>query len=471
MRPAGFVFVGLLLLTVVPVTAAEKNLQEQVEQLGAKHEDRIREARQLAGEGRVREAKQVFLDLAKQQPSPAMSFWAGNELFRMDFERSYELHAEAYAALPDEPFANLEFAMQRHRRGEFAEAIPLYERFLKDRERSQMHALLADCLIRMNRIPEAIQHWKQADFRRSHVGIEKTIHEVYGDLHPFAKRTKLLEKLRGGDKQAAEPLLRQLIFMDFDWWNGRADKAAIQQDLVLIEATLGKESERFRAMACLADVTIASSRDDDDDVKNSKKDDSKVASKVAAILKDAKFILDDGAFPTNSIMAAGLVQVALKHKLIEKEQCRARFGDELWRRAQSEAGDQEALHLLCSLSIGKSQEEQKKLEEFDRYGWDRYHDVRFASSLLVLLAGQERLKTDGEELVRALKEFPDSSLVHQIRLEFTETEAITAEMLVEAIKAEFRHLSIGLIMIDGRRLNSYFAVLEQRQTKQGTGTK
>src|SRR5207247_1706636 len=136
----------------------------------------------------------------------------------------------------------------------------------------------------------------------------------------------LLEKLRNGDKQAAEPLLLQLTVMEFDWWNSRVDKTAIQQDLPLIEAALGKDSERFRALACFARLRIATSGDNDE--VDSKNDQTKIATEVARILKDAKFVLDDGAIPTNSIMAAGLVEAALKHKLIEKEQCRAKFGDE-----------------------------------------------------------------------------------------------------------------------------------------------
>ncbi len=74
-------------------------------------------------------------------------------LFHLSPADSYALHKMAYEARPKEKLTTLEWAIEQHRAGKYAEALALYEAYLglePDDEKTE--ALLADCLVRRGKL-------------------------------------------------------------------------------------------------------------------------------------------------------------------------------------------------------------------------------------------------------------------------------------------------------------------------------
>jgi tetratricopeptide (TPR) repeat protein len=441
--------------------AQDRTLLDEIDSLGEKHHTELVEARKLVDQGRASDSNRIFLELVRKNPSPAMLLWAGNELYRMDSQASYELHKKAYEARPEDRFTNLEFAMECHRRGEWAKAITLYEKSLDQKNDSRAYALLTDCLVRQGRLREAVSRWYKAGFRQHHTSIEKAIHEIYGEPLPAVERSRLLEQLRNGNKDAAEKLVRRLLFMTYDWWNTEPDRNALRADLPVIAKALDENSDRYKAIECLVSLSLLEESTGDATLEEFKVRKKLNEEKRHARLMESGYIIGGGQLPANSVVAAGLIQLVLDNQMEEPSALLKRFETELLSRANSDHGDQDALHLLCMLRI--RDDDQRKLEEYDRLGWKRFKDQRFTDSLLLLLDRRNALTPGSPELLQALEEFPEDSFVHQVRIGLYPRDDVTREMLVAAIKAEFRRLSYGVVKRpSGQRLNSYFELLRDR---------
>src|SRR5207253_341654 len=76
-------------------------------------------------------AENLLLDLLKKDSSPAMTLVVADALYSTDPSTSYKLHKKVFEAVPGEYQAILEWAMELHRAGEYAAAIPLYQKILK----------------------------------------------------------------------------------------------------------------------------------------------------------------------------------------------------------------------------------------------------------------------------------------------------------------------------------------------------
>ncbi len=121
----------------------------------------------------VKGANQQLIDLAKKEGNPAGYFIIGNMLFHLDPKASYSLHKQAYDANPSEKLTVLEWAMERHRQGEYAEALGLYQTYLglePDDEKTE--ALLADCLVRRGKLSDAVKAWDAAKHENNHTEID-----------------------------------------------------------------------------------------------------------------------------------------------------------------------------------------------------------------------------------------------------------------------------------------------------------
>jgi hypothetical protein len=166
-------------------------------------------------------------------------------------------------------------------------------------------------------------------------------------------------------------------------------------------------------------------------------------------------------------VADRLVSLVLKHGLEKNEALLKRFEAELRKRALgNDANDIMALNMLAHL-LASDEKLEAQLAEIDQAGWERYHDHRFATSLLAGLLGADKLKTDSPQFIQAMKEFPEGEYIAMMGVEMAEKEGKPmTQPLVEAIKAEFRHLSISNgIIKDSYRLKGLFALLEKELAK------
>jgi tetratricopeptide (TPR) repeat protein len=439
---------GLVLATLCQRTARaqEAGFEGEVNAVAAAHPPDFERISSLAMSGEVEAANEQLVGLTQKDTSPALAFIAANMLYKMDPQASYDLHKKVYEAKPDERITALEWAMERHRKGEYAEAIPLYEKFLASKSATQYNALLAECLLRQGKLKEAVATWEAAGHPHQHTGIDFAICEIHGELSPLRRRSDLIQRVKKGEQQAASKLIDQDLHMDQDWWNSQISKDGLTQDLPLVEKLLGKETAKFKEIQCWVDIASL---------------EEPQAETVKQVLKTANLIVEGGNLPESSLVAGRLIGIVLEQKIETREQMFGRYEKELTARAKSKEGDVEALNILSGLSIEKKT--LARLAEYDRYGWERYGEFRFAGSLLAGLSLQGSLNSDGPDLKKALEQFPESGAVHAVELRCADKDHVTKEMLVSAIESEYHHLSPGMgAYPDSYTLKGYFFMLKQK---------
>lgn len=259
------------------------------------------------------------------------------------------------------------------------------------------------------------------------------------------KRADLLRRVNGGELAALEPLIAQDLNMRDDWWNARVFVPGPERDLKRAERMLGASHPRYQALATMAALARDPERMDPE--------------KIRGFLKSAGLILEGGTLPASSLVASRLIHEAIAARLITPSDISNRFGAELARRANASPGDSEALNILCYLCV--QAKAMKQLAILDRQGWERFHESRFAESLLVGMAADGSLAQNAGPLDQALREFPESSILCGLRLRLRGREKLTPAELATAIKAEYRLPSLGMLIRDTYTLKGLFAELKQ----------
>jgi len=422
-------------------TPFEQELATKAQQFATEFSD----ADALASIGEVDLAVKRLTDLAEKEKSPALDLMVANQLYNLDRTTSFTLHKRAYDAKPSEPATVLEWAMERHRKGEYAEAVPLYEQYVEIVPTApQYNALLADCLVRQGKNAEAVAVWEAADHTRNHDAIDTAICDIAGEISPLRRRADMLRQIKAGDGAPCERLIALDLRMDQDWWNASPSQEAVEHDLPLIERVLGADSKRYKAIQCWAGAKGSEDAAVDD---------------IKALLHEAGLVSENGTLPEDSRVAAGLIGVVVDNHIETKNRLFEKFEKELGDRARSEKGDVEALKILISLSS----EHADRATDFNHYGWDRYAEARFAAGLLNILWSADKLTSESPELAQALKQFPNDSQVTQLAVRCASEKDLTRDLLVTAIKSEFHHLSPGN---DGQpssdSLDAHFKQLKKR---------
>ena len=105
----------------------------------------------------------------------------GGALYNVDTVQSYKLHKEAYEADPKEQNFILEYAIELHRKRQYAEAAKLYEAYSdKVKDDIRIYVWLADCYINTGETNKSIENWKKANHSANHTSIDIAIHTIYG---------------------------------------------------------------------------------------------------------------------------------------------------------------------------------------------------------------------------------------------------------------------------------------------------
>lgn len=438
----------------LPVRAA--SFMEEVRKVASseKFEAAAKKAKGLLAEDKLDEANQAYISLIPDDKlTPAECFVLGNTFFSMEDDLALKYQQRALAALPDDPHVNLEYAMDLHRQGKAKEALPHYEKFLSKEKGGYLpHTLLADCLIRTGRLKEACEQWKLADHPHNHTGIDFAIHSIYGAALPFKRRSDLLKASHAGLMDKLDELFALSANWDNDWWNADVNPDMLKKDLALAKEVLAGDAQHFAELELYAETYT-----------------QEVTPKwLEEKLKARGWILGEaGKLPSRGHVADRLVSLVLKHGLENEEALLKRFETELRKRALGkDAKDIMALNMLAHL-LASDEKLAPQLAEIDQAGWQHYHDDRFAASLLAGLLGADKLKTDSPQFIQAMKDFPENEYIAMMGVGMAEKEGKPmTQPLVEAIKAEFRHLSISYgIIKDSYRLKGLFALLEKELGK------
>lgn len=349
-------------------------------------------------EGRRSEANALLISVFPEPGrTPLQGFLLANTLYEQDPKLSYRLHKAAAAAYPENSQVILEWALEQHRAREWAGALAAYKAFSEFKpDQAPPYGMAAECALRLGRTAEAVELWQKSE--KAPGGkledFETLLCAVHGPRPADDRREELLTQCRTGDQAAAVSLIALDLEWPRDWWNGGPHARYLKADLATIGRLMGNPDRELR-FAMIAGK-IAAEETGDADARH--------------LIEDFGLPSDKPVIPSNGRVLSRLLSYLDENQIAGKEALRKKLGPVLELRAK-ESGDPEFHNARAWLFLDTPQ-----MEAIDRLAWEKTGDERFAASLLVELSRQGRLKPDSPELFKALKEFPDNSIIASIRL-------------------------------------------------------
>jgi tetratricopeptide (TPR) repeat protein len=388
--------------------------------------------------------------------SAAESFMLGNVFFDIDAKRSYAFHKTAAQLAPNNSNVVWEFALEQHRAGQYAGALSSYQIVARaDPGSAATYALEADCLLRLNRVNDAIAAWQKSEAAPD--GSIETMEDLVCTVHrepaPHERRAALLAKAtQQGDIKAAGELIALDCQFPRDWWNAPPQKTYLAHDVpaVLAAIKLPADDVLSRAIVCAQECALADQTD---------------AKAIQAILTKHRLLTDpQHTIPANGDLLSIILASAARAKAIDQTTLREQIGPKILKLARM-GKDVQLWNNAAFTAPHGAIEDRMKLE---REGWQATGDVRFAAGLLALKKGSHQLKGDDPDLAAARKQFPDSALIQRIAYEIaTQENKVTRAQLADAARAEFTHFSSFVApatVVNRPRsdyLRAYFAQMRQ----------
>ena len=349
------------------------------------------------------------------------------------------MHKEAANALVHEPLVQLEWAMEQHRAKEYAGALAAYEAYSKTSpDFAPVYGLMADCLIHLGRTRDAVERWQQSERARagSLERFESLVCEIYKDPGEELRRAELCAKARN-DPDAAVELIAHDLDLERDWWNRGPHRGHLTYDLTLLRKF--PMTPRLKAAQCAAEWLLQ---------------EEPAAEATRKILVRHSFLIDTNAtLPSDGSLLSAMLNVSIAAELFTPEKARRRFGGRLRELARG-SKDASLHNVVAYLYQGTD-----AMAAIEREAWDKTGDARFAAGYLAELAGRKSLRAADPLLERALREFPENSLVVSMAVAINDSP--DEKLLIQAIKAEYRRFSLGGLVPrpSARPLRSYFQLL------------
>ena len=369
------------------------------------------------------------------------NYLIGGILFNIDATQSYEYHEKAYNARPNDENFILEYALELHRKQEFAKAAELYEKYMLNKvEDKRINALLADCYMNTGDTQKAIDCWNKADHAKNHTSIDFAINIVYGNNDQFRIRNTIRNEI----KQNNFKRMDDLIFMDSnwatDWYNSGVNKRFLDEDIDFIKNQLGENNEDYLILK--AYMSVKEERD---------------GGKITKILKDNSLLIDNGKLPKFGNIASNLLKICFQKGVLTEKEFYTTRGEALLNQA-SETHNIELLNVYAYL---QAEVDGKVKPEIDKLGWKTFKDERFAVSYFL---GQDaETSCAGTEVAEAIRDFPSSSKLYWFSAYCAgEKGEKMKPYLIELIKKEFKTLKSDPSRYS-YKLKGYFGLLEQEK--------
>jgi hypothetical protein len=376
-------------------------------------------------------------DKRVQKNNEFHQFILGNLLFSVDPVKAFEYHKAAYKKNPEDPDFSFEYAIDLHRRQEFAKAAEIYKRFLSHYpDRFDVNVWLADCYINNNKVELAVQSWTHSDFSHNHLDIDLAIHAIYGS-DPLIKRDYYLKKLRNGQANALYDLVALSIKWPRTWWQSYPLPDLIESDIAYAVQKFGEEHEVVRISKAFQKIKSLSNPDS-----------------IRVILRENNLLIEGGIIPPNGNISSHIVEICLDKKLLDSRDFFQKRGHEVLNLAK-ELKDERMLNIYTHFELELLGVISRPVAEF---GWKKLSDEMSAYDYFLDKDG--KLKCDHDELKTAIKDFPNSSILFLLKYYCTQNEPGSKKnILVELIRREFKSLRTDV----GRRsyqLSKYFSLLK-----------
>ncbi|HVR86170.1 MAG TPA: hypothetical protein VMU54_17745 [Planctomycetota bacterium] len=410
-------------LLLAMLLARSQDIKTEMTAAYEKLKPALERAQKLANEGKLDEGNAGLLETFPEATrTPVQALILGNVIWANDPKVSYLLHKSAFEKLPDQHDAQLEWALEQHRAGEYAGAVEAYSKYSAAvPEYAIAWGLAADCLVRLGRDRDAVQAWKSAEATQkgSLESFESMVCEIHRESIPLRKRADYLKAIEKGDADAAVALIALDASYPGDWWNIRANQEFLEHDLIAVRALQFADPRRLDAIECAAACGPAKSGE------------GKI---VQDALAKYRFLMNaDVNIPSDSALAAILIDHAVESKALGES--RKKVADRVLSVARS-TNNADLWNGALSLVEGGD------LLALEKEAWEATSDVRFALGYLSLTSKEGTLKLDDKVLFSARLLFPEDGNVQRKVYDLAKQGGkVTTGLLLQAIKAEFHHFS------------------------------
>lgn len=381
-------------------------------------------------------------DLIKHGQDEYSKYLIGGALYKIDADKSFDLHEQALKLKKKELNFNLEYAIELQRKGSYKDAIQYFLIYKNEKPTDyRIDVWLSECYINIGEIDKSIEHWKKANHPSNHTGIDKSLYTIHGRTDQVQKRSSLRDRIVLNDIKSAYELVFMDLNWELDWWNSNIQKYFLEKDLALIKKVFGKESEVFKDLKSYSEIKKLS-----EEFNNS--------GSIKTIFQKAKFIINGERLVAHGKVSSDLIRIALINGLVNEKDFFTSRGEELLKLADKEK-DGELLNIYAYL---ESVVNGKVSVKTDRKGWEEYKDERFAISYFIGLGEQN--KYNNADLEKALNDFPSSSKLQWIKFNCAVIENKEyKEDLIKLIKKEFKTLGSDRNNYS-YGLKSFFHILE-----------
>jgi tetratricopeptide (TPR) repeat protein len=342
----------------------------------------------------------------------------GNYLYRLDLQRTIELHKQALKITPFDAGVLIELGYDYTAAERCQDAAKSWDAVEESLISGNTAAIASYCHVVLGNYDRALELWERSDYLSHHVGVEKAIHNVFGRPDPALKHAEGFRTYAAKGWGGASEWVRNAIFWQSDWWNVSANQRALES--IRSELETRKDAVGLRELACAVSI---------EDLP---------PSEALEATRECGFLDANDSTPRNSGVAYA---VAVRIGSDQLPELKERWGSELLRRAKS--GDSEALNLLAALLAAADDNEM--LAEIDELGWKQFKISTFALSRLYGLGiGSPGNLPDAlaRRLARSAETFPFDARLQMLSLvRLRPTGVAYRDALARLIVAEFHSLS------------------------------
>jgi hypothetical protein len=385
-------------------------------------------------------------NVVKQGDDGFKKFVIAGLLYEIDPDKSFQLHKEAYESNTQELSFNREYALELHRKGQYAAAAEIYEKYGKEEPTDfRVNVWLAECYINTGDIDKAIANWTKTNHPQNHTAIDNAIYVVHGNTSQLKERSRYRKEIEKGNKQSFYPLIFMDMNWEFDWWNSGVQEYLLKEDISLLEHTLQKTDADYLTLQAYIEIKKGTNAGLGKD-------------SIAALLTRNKLIINSNPLPTYGKITSDLLRICFMHQVIDEAEFYKTRGEELLKLT-TETKDNELFNIYAYLQAKVN----KKVDPaIDKLGWMAFKDERFATSYFI--GKREKNRFDDKELAQALLDFPNSAKIYWIKVNCAKIEhRPMKELLVELIKREFKTLGSDPEGKSSYGLKSYFGYLAEEK--------
>jgi len=360
----------------------------------------------------------------------------GETLWPLDRDEALGAFARAHALMPDDCHVLYAHGRVLHAKQKYAEALAAYTKALEGGHPAAnvLNGLIVDLQLRLGQPEAAAWTWNKAGGVQFLGDLERDLRVIHGPPSLELRRQKLLAKIAAGD----DSLIEELIALDCLWQGKKlprqyervycqaegdqvnSHRAYLKHDLALAKEKLGKDARRYIELEYLGVCrmriepnAVLDQRLEADEPMSGNGDylppsNIERTGRKLGFVGSRKF----KQYPHSSRTAPFVYRVLFMDGVTISVEWIDLFGEEIEKRAKSEAGDVYAAAFLLDLyaeaifrkfPTWETLPEKRELREQEF--WTRYQDVRIAWRILERKATE--LAVDDPLLLEATRLFPD----------------------------------------------------------------